>query len=115
MMSRLRIVTGQDKVLINEVGILSLSKKSEGVFTPIYVLDSPVTVCKMKNYLHEFKRNYKRLLSRNPDFLYKTALPTVEWMENVLPNLRKDSLQKGTELFEKMVQSGVSMRVFHSV
>lgn len=115
MLSRLKVVTEQEKGIINEVGIMSLSANSEGVFAPIYVLDSPVTVCKMKNYLHEFKLNYKRLSCQNPDHLYKTALPTVEWIEGVLSKLSKVSVTEGLNMFEKMKQSGVVMQVFHSL
>jgi hypothetical protein len=115
MLSRLKVVTEQGKGVINEVGVMSSSANGEGVFAPIYVLDSPATVCQMRNYVHEFKENYKQLLSRNPDYLYQTVLPTVEWVEQVLSKLSKDSVSKGSNLFEQMHCSGVSLKVFHSI
>lgn len=82
MNARLRLVTGQARGRINEVGVLALSDKTDDEpLSPIYVLDSPLTVLRMHNYLHEFKKHYKKLLATNPDFLFKTVMPTVEWME----------------------------------
>ncbi len=115
MLSRFQLVTEQEKGAINEIGVLSRSKQSEDGFEPIYVLDSQVTVFKMLNYLHEFQANYKKLLSLNPDYLYKTVFPTVEWMENVLAMLSKSSYKGGKEMFKQMQQSGVSVSVFHSI
>lgn len=115
MFARLKVVTGQEKGVINEVGVLSHSVQGEEVFAPIYVLDSPVTVCKIRNYIYELEQNYKKLLCSNPDFLYQTALPTVEWMERVLSELSRESVQKGDALFKQMQSSGISMSVFHSI
>lgn len=115
MFARLKVVTGQEKGVINEVGVLSHYAVGKEVFAPIYVLDSPVTVCKMLNYIHEFEQQYKKLLCRNPDFIYQTALPTVEWLERVLSELSRESLHKGETLFKEMKSSGVSMSVFHSI
>jgi hypothetical protein len=115
MFARLQVITGQEKGVVNEIGVLSHSATGEGVFAPIYVLDSPVTVCKMRNYIHEFEQQYKKLLCSNPDFLYQTVLPTVEWMERVLSELSRESLHKGEALFKKMKSSDVSMSVFHSI
>lgn len=115
MLARLQIVTGQTLGRINEVGVMSHPAKSQFQFAPIYVLDSPVTVCKMRNYLSEFKSNYKKLLNQNPDNFYQTVLPTVEWIEQVLSTkLSSESIKNGNELFENMQHSGVSMQVFHS-
>lgn len=115
MLSRLKIVTGQDRGVISEVGILSLSDKQLDEFAPIYVLDSKVTAFKIFNYLHEFEKNYKKLLNRYPDHLYQTVFPNVEWMERVLPKLSKSSVMGGEELFQKMLLAGVSISVFHSI
>ncbi len=101
---------------MSSVGVISHSTKSLMQFTPIYVLDSPVTVCKMRNYLTEFKKNYRKLLSQNPENFYQTVLPTVEWIELVLSSkLNSESIRRGDELFKKMQRSGVSMQVFHSI
>jgi|GEM_PF-818547 len=117
MLSRMKIVTEQTKGSINEVGILSQSIASTAQFAPIYVLDSPSTVCKMYNYLHEFEKNYKRLLGQNPHHLYQSAMPTAEWIQQVLASesLSRESKNQGKALFEKMHLSGVSMQVFHSL
>ena len=116
MLARLQIVTKQQRGRVNEVGVLLHSAKSQDPLAPIYVLDSAVTVCNMRNYLHEFKRNYKQLLSQNPDYLYQTVLTTVEWMQQVLSSeLCPESLTDGDKLFEAMQDAGVSMQVFHSI
>ena len=116
MLSRLQVVTGQKKGRINEVGVLSNSTSEEKWFSPIYILDSPVTVCKMRNYLYEFNRNYLRLLNQNSLHLYQTVLPTVEWMQQVLSTeLSSESIKEGEKLFIMMQKSGVSMTVFHSI
>ncbi|ELB2802654.1 hypothetical protein HJ201_06215 [Vibrio parahaemolyticus] len=116
MNARLRVVTGQEKGRVNEVGVMALSdqKEDEGL-SPIYVSDSPITVLKIHNYLHEFKKNYKKLLSHNPDHLFKTVIPTVEWLEDTLPKMSKTSQRKGRELFDLMIKNGVVMSVFHSM
>lgn len=116
MLARLQIVTKQQRGRVNEVGVLSHSSRSQDQFAPIYVLDSSVTVCNMRNYLHEFKRNYRQLLSQNPDYLYQTVLPTAEWMQRVLSTeLCPESITGGDKLFEAMQDAGVSMQVFHSI
>ncbi|PNH99899.1 hypothetical protein [Vibrio diazotrophicus] len=116
MNARLRVVTGQEKGRVNEVGVMALSDQKENeALSPIYVSDSPITVLKMHNYLHEFKKNYKKLLSHNPAHLFKTVIPTVEWLEDTLPKLSKVSQHKGREQFELMIKNGVVMSVFHSM
>lgn len=115
MLSRLKVLTEQDKGVINEVGVMSLPNQSEDEFAPIYVLDSKVTAVKMFNYLHEFKKNYKKLLCKNPDYLYQTVFPNVEWIEQVLAKLSKVSIKEGEDLFEQMHKSGVTISVFHSL
>jgi hypothetical protein len=115
MLSRLKLVTEQSKGVINEVGVMLLSNQLKDPFQPIYVIDSKVTAFKMLNYLHEFKTHYKKVLCRNPDYLYQTVFPQVEWMEKVLTKLNKDSVREGEVLFEKMLKSGVTISVFHSI
>ncbi|MFS1956569.1 hypothetical protein [Vibrio cyclitrophicus] len=116
MNARLRVVTGQEKGRVNEVGVMALSDQKENeALSPIYVSDNPITVLKMHNYLHEFKKNYKKLLSYNPDHLFKTVIPTVEWLEDTLPKMSKASQRKGREQFDLMIKNGVVMSVFHSM
>lgn len=115
MLSRLKVVTEQSKGVVNEVGILSFSNLREENLLPIYVLDSKITVFKMLNYLHEFKKNYKKLLCSNPDYLYLTVFPYVEWIEKVLPKLSKKSINDGEELYNTMIINGVTISVFHSL
>ncbi len=69
----------------------------------------------MHNYLHEFKKNYKKLLSHNPEHLFKTVIPTVEWLEDTLPKMSKASQRKGREQFDLMIKNGVVLSVFHSM
>lgn len=116
MNARLRVVTEQEKGRVNEVGVMALSDQTENeALLPIYVSDSPISVLKMHNYLHEFKKNYKKILSHNPDYLFKTVIPTVEWLEDTLPKMSKASQRKGREQFDLMIKNGVVMSVFHSM
>ncbi|MCS0394883.1 hypothetical protein ND980_21870 [Vibrio diabolicus] len=116
MNARLRVVTGKEKGRVNDVGVMALSDQKENeALSPIYVSDNPITVLKMHNYLHEFKKNYKKLLSHNPDHLFKTVIPTVEWLEDTLPKMSKASQCKGRGLFDVMIKNGVVMSVFHSM
>lgn len=116
MNARLRIVTGQAQGKINEVGVLALSDKTDEDFlSPIYVLDSPLTVLRMHNYLHEFKKHYTKLLATNPNFLFKTVMPTVEWVEATLGKMSKRSQKVGRVQFDEMIRNGVVMSVFHSL
>lgn len=116
MLSRLKVVTDQQKGQINEVGIFVHNDRTRpSSFSPIYVLDSPVTAFKIYNYIHEFNNNYRRLLRHNPDYLYKTVIPTVEWMEQVLKELSKLSIKQGDDIFKKMKANHVSLSVFHSI
>lgn len=115
MSARLRFVTGRAQGKVNEVGVLALSDKIDEPLAPIYVLDSPLTVLRMHNYLHEFKKNYKKLLSTNPDLLFKTVMPTVEWMENTLGKMSKHSQRIGRKQFDEMIKNGVVISVFHSL
>ncbi|EHR1107751.1 hypothetical protein KS880_002292 [Vibrio parahaemolyticus] len=116
MNARLRVVTGQEKGRVDEVGVMALSnQKEDEALAPLYVLDSPVTVLKMHNYLYEFKKNYKKLLSHNPEHLFKTVIPTVEWIEDTITKMSKASQLKGREQFNLMIKNGVVMSVFHSM
>lgn len=116
MISRLKVVTGQKKGKVNEIGVLSFSTQGDSQkFEPIYVLDSSVTVFKILNYRYEFSKSYKKLLSKNPNFLFMTAMPTIEWMEHVLDKLSKSSLDQGQRIFNQMRESNVSISVFHSI
>lgn len=114
--ARLKVVTGQEKGRVNAVGILALSAEEEFKgFSPMYVIDSAQSAWEMHNYLHEFKKNYKRLLSRNPNFLFKTALPMVEWAEYTLSKLSKKNQKTGKKLFEQGVEDGVVVTIFESI
>ena len=116
MISRLRLVTGQEKGKINEVGVLSLSDQDDVQgMEPIYVLDSPVTVFKILNYRYEFSKNYKKIFNSNPDYLFRTVMPTIEWMEHVLDRLSKSSLVEGREIFNKMRENDICISVFHYI
>ena len=69
----------------------------------------------MLNYLYEFKKNYKKLLCNNPDYLYLTVFPYVEWIERILPTLSKKSLKDGEELYNIARRNKVIISVFHSL
>ncbi|MEZ9469706.1 hypothetical protein BCU36_011795 [Vibrio lentus] len=116
MKARLRLVTEQTQGTVDEVGVIALSPHvDDAPLSPIVVVDSPLTVLKMLNYLHEFKKHYKKLLATSPDFLFKTVMPTVEWMENTLKKISKPFRQVGQAQFNEMIKNGVVMSVFHSL
>lgn len=115
MISRLRFVTGQVQGKMNEIGVLALSDKTDEPLSPIYVLDTPLTALRMNNYLYEFQKHYKKLLATNPDLLFQTVMPTVEWMEYTLSRMSKKSQKVGRERFDEMIKNGVVMSVFHSL
>ncbi|HCH6177419.1 hypothetical protein ACEV76_17565 [Vibrio parahaemolyticus] len=115
MNARLRLVTGQGKGRVDEVGVLSLNNTKNEPLEPIYVIDSPLTVLKMLNYLHEFKKHYKKLLATNPDLLFKTVMPTAEWIEATLGKMSQHAVHMGTKQFNEMTKKGVVMSVFHSL
>jgi hypothetical protein len=58
---------------------------------------------KLKHYLDQAKRHYKAILKKNPDFLFNTLLPTLEWIEEIFfkKKFSKKSLSKGNEMFNK--------------
>lgn len=116
MLSRLRIITGQNKGGVNEVGVSALDNV-EGTqnLSSLYVIDSAVVAWKMFNYLHEFKKHYKKLLSRDSEYFYKTVMPTVEWVEHTLSQLSKKSQEAGRDLFENAIKNSVVVSVFHSI
>ena len=115
MLSRLKVVTNQKQGEIKEVGVFAHKHASASFFEPIYVLDSPITAWKMMNYLHEFNTHYRKLLDRNPDYLYKTAIPLAEWTEAALSMLSKHSYAEGEARFKKMLDNNVEVSVFHSL
>lgn len=113
MLARLKVVTGKKKGKMNEVGVFVHQGTDDNTgFSHLYVIDSPITAWKMNNYLHEFKKDYKKLLSKKPEYFYKTVLPTVEWIEHTLSQLSKDSQKIGLIMFEKSLRNGVVVSVF---
>ena len=116
MLVRLKVITEQSKGKMNEVGILALDNDADTQkFTPLYIVDSPITAWKMHNYLHEFNKHYKKLLVQNPDYFYKTVMPTVEWVEHALNQLSKENQISGRKMLKEMLKQGSVASVFHSL
>lgn len=106
-LERLQIITGRQNGSINELGILSKQKDSQGVTglgAPIYLLDSPGTIVKLQHYLSELSEKSAMLASNNPDFLFYTALPTAEWIENILKKNNFSHFDEGMALYKKHAQ-----------
>ena len=116
MLVRLKVTTEQSKGKMNEVGVLALDNDADiQKFPPLYIVDSPITAWKMNNYLHEFNKHYKKLLAQNPEYFYKTVMPTVEWIENALNKLSKESQRAGRKMLKEMLKQGSVASVFHSI
>lgn len=116
MLARLKILTNKSNGKINEIGILTKNNNlNQDDISPIYIHDSPITVFKMLNYRSEAEKNCRKLLTQSPYFLYKTVLPTVEWIEQTLPKISKDSYKNGEKLYIKFIENNVKASVFHNL
>ena len=101
-LARLKIITEQNDGAVNELGISSKNTLLEDDLPDtIYLVDSPETVMKLKHYLDQAERHYKAILKKNPEFLFNTLLPTLEWIEEIFlkKKFSKKSLSKGSEMF----------------
>ena len=100
---RLKLITGKDGEIVNELGIRKGKTVGRELNDTIYIIDSDETVMKLKHYVSEAETHCNTLLESDPIFLFNTVLPTVEWIESLFSELKfsKKSLEKGTDLFDK--------------
>jgi len=100
---RLKLITGTDGEVVNELGITKVKEVNFFLNDAIYIIDSGETVMKLKHYISEAETHCHTLLESNPIFLFNTVLPTVEWIESLFSEAKfsKKSLEKGRDLFDK--------------
>lgn len=100
----LKVVTQQTSGRVDELGLISASAQIEGDLPDtIYIQDSSETVMKLKHFLAQLREKHTLLRECAPEFLFFTALPTAEWIENLFDNKRfsQASLEKGQSLYDK--------------
>jgi hypothetical protein len=86
----------------NEIGVVDRSSGT-GESDKIYVEDSKWTVMKMLHYKHQVKEKHKRLWEQSSTYLFSTALPTLEWIEEILKGefFSHENIEQGESLFEQ--------------
>lgn len=103
-LAKIKILTEYNDVVVNELGIASKNTLIQNDLPDsIYLVDSAETVMKLKYYLDQAKIHNKAILNKNPEFLFNTLLPTLEWIEEIFfkKKFSKKSLSKGNEMFNK--------------
>jgi hypothetical protein len=107
LLSKLKIVASKngEDIQVDDLGLVTSSKINSGDLSDtIYLLQSPETVLKLKHYIAEVDRTHIRLFENNPEFLFNTALPTVEWIHAILTNsnFKKKVLNEGESLYNRL-------------
>jgi hypothetical protein len=100
----LKVVTQQTSGHVDELGLVSARAQIDSDLPDtIYIQDSPETVLKLKHFLAQLQEKHALLRERAPEYLFFTALPTAEWIENLLDNKRfsKMSLEKAQAIYDK--------------
>lgn len=103
-LARLKIVTQQESGRVNELGF-EVNRKAEQGDLPdsMYLVESPETVMKFKHFLTELEYKHLRISQNAPDFLFYTALPTAEWIEEVFSQrlFSRDVVLQGEIMYKK--------------
>ena len=69
----------------------------------VIVLDTPETVINLLHYIEQSKKNFKKLLEVNLEFVEKILLPNVEWMNFILQQKLSPSIvKKGKEDYQSI-------------
>lgn len=88
----------------NELGVVTSGVYQEHIHTDsFYVEDSKWTVMKMLHYKEGVKEKHKKLFEQNPTYFFSTAIPTLEWIEELLSGnyFSSSSVAHGQELYER--------------
>jgi hypothetical protein len=104
ILRRFKLITGRKNGDINELGISTTHDLVEGDLPDtIYLIDSPETVMKLKHYLAQSECHYQRIIKHNPEFVFNTLLPTLEWIEDLFykKKFSEKSLSAGEEMFAR--------------
>lgn len=103
-LARLKVVTQQDNGRVNELGF-DVNRKAEKEELPdlMYLVESPETVMKFKHFLTELEYKHVRIAQNAPDYLFYTALPTAEWIEEIFSQrlFSRDVVLQGEILYKK--------------
>ena len=103
-LARLKIVTQRESGRVNELGF-DVNRKAEQGDLPdlMYLVESPETVMKFKHFLTELEYKHIHISQNAPDFLFYTALPTAEWIEEVFSQrlFSRDVVLKGEIMYKK--------------
>ncbi len=87
VLARLKIVSEKEQGEVDDLGFISSKAFIDGELPDtLFLVESPDTVMKLKHYMNELNRTHEQLAKVNPEFLFYTALPTVEWIEAVFSN-----------------------------
>jgi len=102
-LARLKLVTQRDKGRVNELGF-DVNRKAEKDDLPdlLYLVESPETVMKFKHFLTELEYKHLRISQNAPEFLFYTALPTAEWIEEIFAQrlFSRDVVLKGEIMYK---------------
>lgn len=105
VLARLKVISEKEQGEVDDLGFSTRKAFIDGELPDsLFLVDSPDTVMKLKHYIDELDRTHSELAKVNPDFLFYTALPTVEWIEGVFSNrlFSSDTLYKGEVLYKQM-------------
>jgi hypothetical protein len=104
VLARLKVVTEQTSGRVDELGLISKATHIDGDLPDtIYIQNTPETVLKLMHFLAQLQEKHTLLRECAPEFLFFTALPTAEWIENMFDNKRfsKASLEKGKAMYDE--------------
>lgn len=104
VLARLKIVSEKEQGEVDDLGFSSKAFIDGELPDTLFLVESPDTVMKLKHYMNELNRTHEQLAKVNPEFLFYTALPTVEWIEGVFSNrlFSSDTVYNGEVLYKKL-------------
>lgn len=105
VLARLKVISEKDQGEVDDLGFSRRKAFIDGELPDsLFLVESPETVMKLKHYINELNRTHEQLAKFNPEFLFYTALPTVEWIEGVFSNrlFSSDTLLKGEVMYKEL-------------
>lgn len=105
VLARLKVISEKEQGEVDDLGFSTRKVFINGELPDsLFLVESPDTVMKLKHYMHELNRTHEQLAKVNPDFLFYTALPTVEWIEGVFSNrlFSSEIVYEGEILYKKL-------------
>jgi len=103
VLNRVKMVSEAKSGDVDELGFLNRYKEDDMPVNTMYLVNSKETVMRFKHFLAEIEKKYTYLLNRAPEYLFNTALPTAEWMENLLVkgHFSTQTLEEGEVMYRK--------------